>query len=81
MKNMDGASNSGTQENILLDYHNLTEIRTNRIYDGLLEHNSNASVQKCIQLHIRRRMHFLIKPYISHRKQSTSISTYIKHPS
>lgn len=48
MKNMDGANNSGTQKNILLDYHNLTEIRTNTIYDGLLEHNSNASVQKCI---------------------------------
>lgn len=28
MKNMDGANNFGTQKNILLDYHNLTEIRT-----------------------------------------------------
>lgn len=72
--------NSGTQKNIL-DYHNLTEIRTNRIYDGVLEHNSNASVQKSIELHIMTSMRFLKKPYISHRKQSTSTSTYIKHPS
>jgi len=81
MKNMDGTNNSGTQKNILLDYHNLTEIRTNRIYGGLLEHNSNASIQNSISLHIMRCMHFLIKPYISHRKQSTSTSTYIKHSS
>lgn len=79
MKNMDGANNSGTQRNILLDYHNLTEIRTNRIYDGLLEHNSNASLQKCIQLDIMSHMHFLVKTYISHRKESTSTSTHIKH--
>lgn len=73
--------NSGTQKNIILDYHNLTEIRTNRINEGLLEHNSNASVQKSIELYVMRHMHFLIKPYISHRKPSTSTSTYIKHPS
>lgn len=79
MKNIDVLYfNSGTQKNIY--YHNLTKIRTN-IYDELLEYNSNASVQRSIELHVMRHMRLLIKPCIPHRKQSTSSSTYIKHPS